>query len=173
MQASTVGEGYVLGPGEGDARRYLGHVFDWKAVGAQTGGTIAVIEIEGWRGGEPPVHFHTLEDEFFYVLEGEATFMVGDEIRRGGPGTFVWGPRNVRHGFAFETDRVRMLVGFTPAGQEEVFHAFSTTHPERLPAAEPDPSTFPDLAEMTALDERAGVVYVGPPLRELMAESGE
>ena len=168
QQLDTVGRGYVLVPGEGDARRYLGHVFDWKTIGAQTDGAVAVVEIEGWRGGEPPVHFHTREDEFFYVLDGEATFMVGDEVRRGGPGMFVWGPRSVRHGFAFETERVRMLVGLLPAGQEDVFHAFSTPHPERLPAAEPDPSELPDLAEMTAMDERYGVVYVGPPLRELL-----
>ena len=166
----TASTGYILAPGEGDARRHTGHLFDWKAVGGQTADTFALVEIEGWQGGEPPVHYHTREDEFFYVLEGEATFMVGEEIRRGGCGLFVWAPREVPHGFAFETERVRMLAGFLPAGQEAVFHAFSAPDPQRAPAAEPDPADLPNFAAMEALDNRYGVVYVGPPLRELLAQ---
>ena len=108
-------------------------------MGAQTDGAIALVAIDAWRGGEPPVHVHRREDEFFYVLEGEATFLVGDELRRGGPGTFVWAPRHVRHGFAFETERVRMLAGLLPAGSEAVFHAFSTPDPGRAPAASRPP----------------------------------
>lgn len=169
--ADEVGTGgYILASGEGDPRRHTGHLFDWKAVGEQTGGTLALVEIEGWRGGEPPVHYHTHEDELFYMLEGEATFLVGDETRRGGPGMFVWAPRNIRHGFAFETKHVRMLVGFLPAGQEAVFHAFSTPDPQRARAAEPEPADLSDFAEIEAMDNRYGVVYVGPPLRDLLGE---
>lgn len=161
----------IVGLAESDPQRYLGCLFDWKATGRTTAGVLAFVEIDGWRGCEPPIHYHTREDEWFYLLEGEATFKVGEELGRIGPGGFVWAPRNVPHGFAFETDTVRMLAGFLPPGNEDAFYAFSERDPERRPAAPPDPSTFPDLAEMQAVDERLGVVYVGPPLRELLDSS--
>ena len=154
--------------GGGDAQRFAGHLFDWRAVGRTTGGALALVEIEGWRGGEPPLHYHTREDEFFYMLEGEATFKVGDELGRVGRGGFVWAPRDIPHGFAFETDRVRMLAGLLPAGVEDVFYAFSTADPSRARASEPDPADLPDPAAVEALDTEYGVVYVGPPLRELL-----
>lgn len=158
----------ILGPAEGDPQRHIGCLFDWKAVGKQTNGAVSFVEIDCWRGAEPPIHYHTREDEFFYVLDGEITFKIGDELKRIGPSGFVWAPRNVPHGFALESDRVRLLAGFVPAGNEAVFYAFSTPDPTRAPAAEPDPSQLPDLAALERLDKEYGVIYVGPPLRELL-----
>src|SRR5687767_10375104 len=57
-----------------------GCLFEWKAVGEQTGGIFSLFEALIRKGVEPPVHVHSLGDEFFYVLEGEITFKVGDEI---------------------------------------------------------------------------------------------
>ena len=122
QQLDTVGRGYVLVPGEGDARRYLGHVFDWKTIGAQTDGAVAVVRIEGWRGGEPPVHFHTREDEFFYVLDGTFEIRIGDELHRVGPGGFAFVPRGTVHNFRNTGQSpARILVGFTPGGIEGFF----------------------------------------------------
>lgn len=47
------------------------------------------------------VDLHTHEDhvDSFYVLEGEAEFTVGDEVVRGGPGTYVAAPAGLVHGF--------------------------------------------------------------------------
>ena len=77
-------------------------------------------------------------------------------------------PREIPHAFAFETERVRMLVGLLPAGSEEVFFAFSTPDPSRAPAGEPAPADLPDPAAVEALDNQYGAFYVGPPLRELL-----
>jgi mannose-6-phosphate isomerase-like protein (cupin superfamily) len=35
----------------------------------------------------------------FYVLEGEAEFVMGDDVVRAGPGTYVAAPVGVSHGF--------------------------------------------------------------------------
>jgi hypothetical protein len=35
---------------------------------------------------EPPIHYHESADEFFYVIAGDMTFMVGTEVRRIGDG---------------------------------------------------------------------------------------
>lgn len=50
------------------------------------------------NAGTPP-HVHRNEDEAFYVLEGEVTFLCGDKLIRATAGSFVWGPRDVIHCF--------------------------------------------------------------------------
>jgi mannose-6-phosphate isomerase-like protein (cupin superfamily) len=49
--------------------------------------------------GPVPPHVHDDHTDSFYVLEGEVEFTIGDEIVRGGPGTFFAAPPGVRHGF--------------------------------------------------------------------------
>jgi quercetin dioxygenase-like cupin family protein len=153
----------------GELTNYAGHLFDWKLLGETSGGSFALAEVTGWQGGEPPLHVHTREDEFFYVLEGKLTFKIGDELLPAGPGSFIWAPRNVAHTFMFDTPSVRMLIGFLPAGQDEVFLRFSTAA-DRSSHAGP-PSSEPDYAAIEEADRQAGVTYVGPPLRELLSAS--
>jgi len=50
-----------------------------------------------FEGVEP--HVHTDHLDSFFVLEGEAEFTVGDDVVRGGPGTFVAAPAGLTHGF--------------------------------------------------------------------------
>jgi mannose-6-phosphate isomerase-like protein (cupin superfamily) len=65
----------------------------------------------------PPIHLHEDEDDSFYVLEGEVTFVVEDDEVVAGPGTFVLVPPGVRHTFANRGDAVaRMLNIHAPAG---------------------------------------------------------
>ena len=54
----------------------------------QSGGQLAIVELAG--GGRPPLHQHDF-DETFYVLEGEVTFQLRDEIltRRAGELAFA------------------------------------------------------------------------------------
>jgi quercetin dioxygenase-like cupin family protein len=51
----------------------------------------------GWKGVEP--HAHDDHVDAFFILEGEAELIAGDELLRAGPGTFVAEPLGVRHGF--------------------------------------------------------------------------
>lgn len=44
------------------------------------------------------LHTQTAHDEIVIILEGEADFRVGDEVRRVGPGDLVFIPRNTLHG---------------------------------------------------------------------------
>ena len=61
---------------------------------------LEVIELvfgPDFEGVEP--HTHPDQVDSFYVLEGEAEFVVGDEVVRAGPGTYVAAPVGVVHGF--------------------------------------------------------------------------
>jgi quercetin dioxygenase-like cupin family protein len=153
----------------GGVTNYAGHLFDWKLLGKASGGAFALAEVTGWQGGEPPPHVHDREDEFFYILDGKVTFKIGEQMIDAGPGGFVWAPRKVPHAFMFDTPTVRMLIGFLPAGQDEVFLCFSTAADSSAQAGAPVGDL--DYSAIEAADAEAGVTYLGPPLRDLLAAS--
>jgi mannose-6-phosphate isomerase-like protein (cupin superfamily) len=77
--------------------------------------TFGIIEIAPGRVLEP--HVHAGEDDAFYILGGEMTFVFGDEHVAAPPGTFVLVPPGVEHGFHNDrADPVRMLNIHAPAG---------------------------------------------------------
>jgi mannose-6-phosphate isomerase-like protein (cupin superfamily) len=77
--------------------------------------TFGIIEIA--PGRELEQHVHADEDDAFYIVEGEMTFLFGEERAVAPPGTFVLVPPGVEHGFRNDGDRpVRMLNIHAPAG---------------------------------------------------------
>ncbi len=60
---------------------------------------IAAIEIDFDETLVVPPHTHPDHVDAFYVLAGEAEFVVGAEVVRAGPGTWVAAPVGSRHGF--------------------------------------------------------------------------
>jgi mannose-6-phosphate isomerase-like protein (cupin superfamily) len=63
------------------------------------------------------VHAHADEDDSFYILEGEVTFMFGEEEAVAPPGTFVLVPPGVEHGFRNDgAVPARILNIHAPAG---------------------------------------------------------
>ena len=77
--------------------------------------TCSVIDFAPGRVLEP--HSHPDEDDSFYILEGELTFMLGGEDVKAPAGTFVLVPPGVEHGFRNDTaEPVRILNIHAPAG---------------------------------------------------------
>ena len=77
--------------------------------------TLGVIDFGTGRTLES--HVHADEDDAFYILEGELTFLLGDEELPAPPGTFVLVPPGVEHGFRNDgASPVRMLNVHAPAG---------------------------------------------------------
>ena len=64
-----------------------------------TDGKLGVFAHRVQPGQGSPPHIHRNEDEGFYILRGELTFLAGDAMFAAGPGTFVWGPRDLIHCF--------------------------------------------------------------------------
>jgi len=61
-------------------------------------------------------HLHRDSDEVAYVLSGEVTFKIGDQITVGGPGTCAFIPRGVAHAWkSTGAETARVLFIFTPA----------------------------------------------------------
>lgn len=135
--------------GEGDRRWWLGSLAIIKATADQTGGRFTLVEVRE-NEGEAPLHVHHREDESFWVIEGEIEFQVGGDSVSAGPGSFVFGPRDVPHRYTVKKGPARMLFLFTPGGFEELLRATSEPAGEgRIPAegeGMPDLDALPDVA---------------------------
>ena len=87
-----------------------------------TGGAFSAVVCVHQPGEGPPPHFHTEQDEYFYVLEGTYEMIVGGETSRAGPGTMVFLPRGTVHSFKTVSDGpARMLDWSLPGGQDRYF----------------------------------------------------
>jgi len=87
-----------------------------KLLGHETNESIMLFEETVPAGTKSLFHLHRESDEVAWVLAGEITFMIGDEVSVGGPGTCAFFPRNVPHAWkstGSETGRVLFL--YTPA----------------------------------------------------------
>jgi mannose-6-phosphate isomerase-like protein (cupin superfamily) len=94
----------------------------FKTSTRETNGSLFVIEHKNLIKGGPPVHVHLHQDEWWYVLEGEVLFQVGDKRQSLRPGDSILGPRGVPHGFTLVSEKPgRMVIAFTPAGKMEQF----------------------------------------------------
>jgi quercetin dioxygenase-like cupin family protein len=93
-----------------------GRSISLKLLGGETGDGIMMFEETVPAGAKSTLHLHHHSDEVAYVLSGEVTFKIGDEVTVGGPGTCAFMPRGVPHAWkstGAETGRVLFL--YTPA----------------------------------------------------------
>ena len=84
---------FVVAPG---ASRAPGRIAV-KVSGQDNGGAFAVLEVPTVAGAAPPLHVHHVENEWFYVLEGEYDIRVGDQVVRLKPGASAYGPKLIPH----------------------------------------------------------------------------
>ena len=87
-----------------------------KLVGHETNESVMLFEETVPAGTKSLFHLHRDSDEVAWVLAGEITFKIGDEVSVGGPGTCAFLPRNIPHAWknsGRETGRVVFL--YTPA----------------------------------------------------------
>jgi mannose-6-phosphate isomerase-like protein (cupin superfamily) len=104
-----------------------GDTFHTKVSTKDTDGDLYIFESSRDKKGGPPLHYHYEQDEWWYILEGEFLFKVGEEVFTAKSGDSVFGPRMVPHAFAKTNEGVgRLLMAFQPAGKmEEHFKAIS------------------------------------------------
>ena len=151
----------VAGPGEGEAYWFLGNLVTIKSTAESTGGRVAVIEHLSPQGSGSPLHVHSREDEWFFVLDGELTFWVDGRTSVAPAGTFVFGPKGIPHTFVVSSERARFLLVAEPAG----FERFVRTVGEPAPRLEipPAPSEPPDFDALAAAAAQFDLKIIGPP----------
>jgi quercetin dioxygenase-like cupin family protein len=108
-----------------------GRSFALKLLGRETGESIMMFEETLPAGTTSLYHLHRDSDEVAWVLAGEITFKIGDEVSVGGPGTCAFMPRNVPHAWknsGSETGRVLFL--YTPAAAGGLIEALGERRPD-------------------------------------------
>ncbi len=113
----------------------IGHI-DFKVSTQESSGSF-IVEITLQAKGGPPRHLHYDQDEWFYPLEGEFIFEVGQERMELKPGDSLLAPRNVPHVWAYVGNtRGRILIVFTPSGKMEAFFR-EVTKADAMPPEDP------------------------------------
>jgi quercetin dioxygenase-like cupin family protein len=151
----------VAGKGEGRALWHLGALLTFKALSMETNGQFWAVEGLADKRMAVPLHSHRHEDEFWFVLEGEIRFTVGDETRTGGPGTFVYIPPNVPHSFHVLSETGRWFGGGFSGGFDQFF--FDTGEPAQTLTLPPPSVVPPDVETLVASLTKYGTDTLGPP----------
>jgi mannose-6-phosphate isomerase-like protein (cupin superfamily) len=114
---------------------------------------VFVIENTFHERGGPARHLHFVQDEWFYAVEGEFIFEVGQEKFTLHPGDSTLAPRKVPHVWAYTSgERGKILIAFMPAGKMESFFR-EVTKANAMPPQDP------------ALWRTHGMELLGPPLK--------
>ena len=149
----------IVGPKDGKAGSLGSIGVRFMIDGVETGESFSLVEHPmPPRHLAAPLHRHTREDEYSYVLEGRMGAVLGDEVVYAEVGDLVFKPRDQWHTFWNAGDEpARILEIIQPAGFEKFFDelvdlvAADAAEPEKLGALgaryglEMDPTSIPDL----------------------------
>jgi mannose-6-phosphate isomerase-like protein (cupin superfamily) len=162
----------VLGPTDGHAG-FLGSIgVRFMVDGETTGDRFSLVEHPmSAYALAAPLHRHTREDEYSYVITGRMGALLGENVLEAGPGDLVFKPRGEWHTFWNAGEEpCRILEIISPAGFERFFAELvdlggvAKADPEVLGGLceryelEMDPSSVPDLVK------RFGVRFPAEPL---------
>jgi quercetin dioxygenase-like cupin family protein len=167
----------IVGPYDGKAG-FLGSIgVRFMIDGNEAGDRFSLVEHPmSARALAAPIHRHSREDEYSFVLEGSVGALLGDAVVTGKPGDLIFKPRNQWHTFWNAGDEpARILEIISPAGFENFFHELvdlggvTQAEPHALAdlcaryALELDPNSIPELVQ------RFGVKFPGEPVRQAAA----
>lgn len=125
-----------------------------KIMSEQTNGDYAVIMSSTPPEGGPPPHVHQHEDEVFYVLEGNYSFICGEKEIQASKGDLVHLPRGIPHSFRNIGNETGVLLNtITPGGFEKFFEEV-----DRLPKDQPL-----DRAKVEEIAAKYALKFLPPP----------
>jgi quercetin dioxygenase-like cupin family protein len=149
----------VLGPQDrrsAEPLDVLGEPCLVKLAGADTGNAAAVMHLTVPKLSGPPLHRHSREDEWFYVLDGEITCEVDGRRFTAVAGVSAFAPRGTAHAFQnFRDEAAHILVMVTPAGLDQFFQKLT---------AQNKGLSQPDFARVEQLMQSYGLELLGPPI---------
>jgi mannose-6-phosphate isomerase-like protein (cupin superfamily) len=153
----------IIGPQAGKHGDFGGFGVRFMAWATQTGGNFSLVEHPmAPRALAAPLHRHSREDEYSYVLEGRMGADLGGEVVIAGAGDLVFKPRGQWHTFWNAGDApARILEIISPGGFERYFEELldleGGPRPETVApimdryGLEVDPSSIPGLCERHGL----------------------
>ena len=166
MDRGIASHARVLGANEGEIMGFPGTVRDrFMILGDESGGGFSLVEHHmPPKTLAAPLHRHSQEDEYSYILEGKVGAMLGDELIYGGPGDLIFKPRNQWHTFWNAGDEpARILEIISPGGFEKAFlemHALGEgLSPETMEAIGNRYGVDVDFENTGPIIERYGLIF--------------
>jgi quercetin dioxygenase-like cupin family protein len=161
----------IVGPRDGKLGKLGGIGVRFMVGGTESGGGFALVEhpMEP-RALAAPMHRHSGEDEYSFVLEGRVGADLGGEIVYGETGDLIFKPRGQWHTFWNAGDSpARILEIISPAGFEKFFDTMAELagrgelDPARLVALASEYGTEVDIASVPKLMAAHGLTFeMGP-----------
>jgi quercetin dioxygenase-like cupin family protein len=154
--------GFVMAADDGPAYWFLNTLTINKVGSEHSEGRLSIVDHRVPPGFAPPPHIHQASDEALLILDGQVQGFCGDEAWQAGPGSLVFLPRAIPHGFAVsDAGPGRIIVVVSPGG----FDNFVAAAGEPAPALRlPDPVP-PDPARLTQIAAAHGIRILPPPQR--------
>ena len=141
-----------------------GDLYSLLVTGEESNNALFQFESIVPKGGGPPPHVHTREDETFYVVSGSLEILLGDRTYHAKRGDFVYIPRGTVHRFKNDGDDTAVqLVTFVPSGVEKFFKEVFPTVKDRNAA--PPPVTEDLIRRMNEAAPKYGLIFPPPPDR--------
>lgn len=142
-----------VGAQTGEAYWIMGTLFTYLVTGADSEGRYFTVIVDLGPEQGPPPHIHHLEEEQFYILDGELTYSVGDQTFALSTGDFIHIPRGTVHSFKNGPKPSRLLATFAPAGIEGFFREVGERVDDR--SKSPPPVTEAIIARFLAAEAGA------------------
>jgi quercetin dioxygenase-like cupin family protein len=116
-----VAKAVVRMPGEGREVTLAGKPLAFLVTGEDTKHT-SMFDWTLPAGFSTGLHVHRVQEETFYVLEGECEWQVDGRTVRATPGTYLFLPPGVPHDIRNASDKpARMIMTVSPPGHEHYF----------------------------------------------------
>ena len=137
-------------PGEGKAVTLAGQPMAFLVTG-ENSKHACMFEWTVPAGFSTGLHVHRVQEETFYVLEGECAWRIGDRLIHARPGSYVFIPPGVPHDIGNAGDKpARMLMTVSPPGHEHYFEELAKLAAQ---GGRPDASAIADLRRRYDTDQ--------------------
>lgn len=175
MEATTVRSHFdgsqgprLVGPDDGERVDLATLGVRFMVWSAESGGGFSLVEHPiPPRGLCAPLHRHTHEDEYSYILEGRMGAQLGDDVVFAGVGDLVFKPRGQWHTFWNAGDEpCRILEIISPGGFEHFFDELGSAMAALADGEPPDPAALGELGA------RYGLEFKPESVPQLCAEHG-
>ena len=150
----------ALAAEEGSAFWFLNNLITVKATTESTGGAYSLCHQVSPPGSATPYHLHHVEDEAFYILDGESTFICDGKKTIAGPGEYLFLPRGIPHGIRVtgSTPTTMLILAMPGTGFVGLMEEMGKPARERsLPLPSP-----PDLEKLQRLCAKYQIDLLGP-----------
>ena len=152
---STAPNPKLVAPGDGKTVKLFGVRFGYKVESTDSGGQLAMLEVEIPAGVLVKPHNHAREDEFSLVLSGTVGARIGDQVLEAGQGSYLVKPRGTPHAMwnASSSSPAKVIEILSPGGMEAYFEELAPILTHEGGAGPPEYYELASKYGITILDD--------------------